>query len=429
MYKTRENYIYKWLLFLFWPFGVFLHSLKNIFDKKNQYFILAFSFLYGYSVFLFSGDILRYEQSFYEMINVNWNEYYYLITNRFLSSEVITQSGPYLATQPDYFALSLQFFVSRLTDNPRWFWAVVSLIYTFLTLHFFNIIYKETNWVKNSYSQRIFFIGLILIVPFFVGVTGVRFWPALFLFMAYAIKFSHKKKIRYLIIAASSILIHFSFILPVLLLIISFFLPKSRFLYKIIAVLSLILMSTNSTSASLSFIANFSSNMEESALTERTESYTDTEGLEHRYKKVSDSNWYVRYSANFVLYFFIFLGVIDVFGLFKFKENEFLYNTFPLFFIFLVLTMLTKDLGSISRFKYILYLLVLSRYSILIGLQPFDFRLKGISYLFLPILILFVIVSFRSGFYTVDPLLLVNNSILTFFIHSDISLSQLLIGH
>ncbi len=42
---------------------------------------------------------------------------------------------------------------------------------------------------------------------------------------------------------------------------------------------------------------------------------------------------------------------------------------------------------------------------------------------------LYIIVVFRAGFYTVDPLLLVNNSIFTFFMHSDISLSELLIGH
>ncbi len=426
---VSKNIVYRWFAFAVWPFGMFLYSLKNIFNKNNQHIILAFSFLYGYSVFLFSGDILGYEKSFHQMIDLNWNDYWYLVTTRFLSKEVITSTESLIHTQPDYFALSLQFFIGRFTDNPRWFWAVVSLIYTSFTLNFFNYIYSKTNWIQNSFSQKIFFIGLILIVPFYVGVTGVRFWTALFLFISYAVKFLHTKRVLYFIIASMSALIHFSFILPIFLLLLSFLLPMSRFIYKIIIMISLAIMFASSVSSSLSFIANLSSNMEESAITERTESYTDEDGLEHRYKKRSNTNWYVRYSANAVLYFFIFLGVIDVLGLFRYKENKFLYNTFPLIFVFLVLTMLTKDLGSISRFRYALYLLILSRYSVLIGLQPNDIRLNGLANFFVPILSLFVIVSLRTGFYYVDPLLLINNSILTFFVHNDISLSELLIGH
>ncbi len=429
MMEYKNSNFYSWVFFVLWPFGSFAMALKNVFFKHNQKIILAFSFLYGYSVFLSSGDILRYEQSFYDVILFDWDYYVYLIQNRHNMTEMDTYSNSAIIFQPDYFALSLQFFVSRFTENPRWFWALLSLIYTYLTLNFLNIFYQEVNWIKKFYLQKIFLIGLIMIVPFFVGVTGVRFWPALFLFTSYAILFLNTKRLKYLIIASLSILIHFSFLLPVALLVLVFFMPKSKYFYKLLVTVGLIYMLVGTISSSLGFISSVSSNMDETSVSNRSEAYSSEDFLAARNDKELQTNWYVRYNTNFVLYFFILIGVLDVLGFLKFKENNFLYNTYPLFLIFLILLMITKDLGSISRFRYVFYLLLLGRYLILIGLQPNNKKLKLIAICFMPILFLHIIVSFRSGFYTVDPLLLVNNSVLSFFMHSDISLSEFLIGH
>ena len=193
--------------------------------------------------------------------------------------------------------------------------------------------------------------------------------------------------------------------------------------------MSTLIFITSSVSSSLNTINKISSNFEETSINESISGYTDEDNLNQRKTAIDQANWYVRFNSQFVLYLFLIIGFFDVLGLFRFKENTFLENTYPLMVIFLALTLLTIDLGSIARFRYVFYLIILSRYTILAGLQPFDIKLKFVSLTFLPILSLYAIVSMRSGFYTVDPLLLINNAFTTFLIHSDISLSELLIGH
>lgn len=428
MNRSYKNFEYSLALFVIWPFGMFIYALKNYFSKNNQLIILAFSFLYGYSVFFDSGgDILRYKETYEDVTSFKWNDYFYLLTNAWSPDKNTNYVLNAATNKPDVFALSLSFIISRFTDNPRWFWAFLSLIYTFLVLNFINTIRKETHWINNSFTQRIFFVGLVFVVPFYVGVTGVRFWPALFIFTTYATLFSYQRKLKYLILAASSILFHYSFFVPFLLLILSFFIPRKQGIYKLLIIISVFIFISNSISSSLGIIKNLSSNFEETSIEEASSSYTDEENLNERVLNTQKTNWYVRLKTESILYFLLIIGILDVLGVFRFNENNFSKKMYPLMFIFLILTLLTKDLGSISRFRYVFYLLILSRYTILAGIQPL--KLKLISYIFLPILVLYIIVSFRAGFYTVEPTLLLNNMIAIFFTHSDVSLSEFLIGH
>ena len=431
MINHKENIVYSWVAFILFPFAMFIYAIKNFNKRNSQNLILAFSFLFGYSVFLYSGDILRYESAFIEIFSYTWDDYFYLLKGTLtLSTEKdVNYSINALTRTPDIFGLSLSFIISRFTDNPRWFWAFLSLIYTFLILKFFDKIYYETYWVKNSLVQKTFLVGLAFIVPFYVGVSGVRFWPALFLFTIYALKFSHHKKLKYLIFAAMSVLIHYSFIVPFMLLIISMLIPKKRIIYRILIIGGLFIFATSTITSSLNIIKNVSSKFEGTSIEDSTDSYTSEEVIEDKNDRVSNSNWYVSLRVDAMLYFLILLGVIDALGLFRFKENQFLRTTYPLVLTFLILTIVTMDLASISRFRYVFFLLILSRYVALVGLQPLNNSLKLISYLFLPILTLYIIVSLRAGFYFVDPILLISNSILTFFIHSDVSLSEFLVGH
>jgi hypothetical protein len=429
MSTLNQNNIYSWIGFLFVPFAMFLYALKHFFNKNSQLLILAFSFLYGYSVFLESGDITRYETTFYDVASYTWGDYYYLLTNFMSLNKELYYTVNTAISKPDLYSLSLNFIITRFTDNPRWFWAFVSLIYTAFAINFINAIAAETNWIKNLFSQRMFFIGLVLIVPFYYGITGVRFWPALFLFATYALKFLHSKKIKYLLIASLSILFHYTFLLPIILLIITIFIPNNRFFYRILILISLLIFSISSVSTSLGAVKNATTVFEETAIEESSSAYTDEEALIVRKERGLQTNWYVQFKNVSVFYFFLILGILDVFGVLRLKENNFLKATYPLLVAFLVLTLLTYGLGSIARFRFIYYILILSRFVILAGIQPFDNKLKFASFVLAPILILYTLVVFRAGFYTVDPLLLVNNSILTFFMHSDVSLSELLIGH
>lgn len=426
-YKERD--VYSWIIFLIWPFFMFVYSFKDFFHKNSQRIFLAFSFLYGYSVFISSGDITRYEDAFYHMRTLTWDQFFWLLTNFWTDKNDIYFELNLTASKPDIYALTSTFIVGRFTENPRWFWGIISVIYTYLILNFINTIANETNIYKNLFNQKVFLFGLILIIPFYYGITGVRFWPALFIYVTYALQYLSTKKNKFIFIAGLSIFFHYSFLLPFFLLIVTAFLPNNRSFYKMMVIGGIFISVVSSVSSSLTTVENITSVFEETAIDDSTSSYTDEGALEIKKEKFSNVNWYVQLRNSSVLYFLIILALFDVFGLFGFKENKFLITTYPLMVIFLTLTLLTIELGSLARFRFVFYILILSRYVILCGLQPNNKILNSIALFFVPFLTFYTIIVFRGGFYTVDPLLLINNAFLTFFINSDVSLSEFLVGH
>ena len=430
MNKSNENIKYAWVLFIIWPFGTFLYALNNIFSKNSQLIVLVFSFLFGYSVFFNSGgDILRFKDTFEVVTYYTWDDFIYLLTNPLDLNRHNLYELNSINSKPDIYALFLSFFISRFTDDPRWFWAFASAIYTFTVLNLFNSLKGEFCILKNNFSQNIFLIGLFLIVPFYVGVTGIRFWPALFIFTTYAIKFYNKRKLKYVLLTSLSMLFHYSFFFPFIIFLLFSIIPNNRLIHKVLLIIGIAFLSISSITTSLKLFNSVSSNFEETTIERSMESYGNEELVEQRNEISENKNWYVKFRS-FVVYFaLIFIAVLDIFGILKFKENNFSYKTFPLYLIFLLLSLFTNQLGSIGRFQYVFYLLFFSRFLILSGIQPNNNRFKWIAYVLLPVISLHAIVSFRAGFYYVEPTLLINNSIAIFFTHSDISLSEFLIGH
>ena len=67
--------------------------------------------------------------------------------------------------------------------------------------------------------------------------------------------------------------------------------------------------------------APLSSFFEETSLEESTSAYTNEEAVEERKERGVQLNWYVKLKNMSVFYFFIILGVLDVLGIFRFKER------------------------------------------------------------------------------------------------------------
>jgi hypothetical protein len=428
--KTSQDTKSLWLFFLIWPFGGFCFALKNVLNRNYHKIILAFSFLFGYSVYLYSGDIINYETSFHEVrTNYAWSDYFYLMTHVFSPDKLDHYIPNVVTRQPDVYAFSLQFFISRLTDNPRWFWAIVSVIYTAFFLTFITEIAKEVKWIDKNIAQKVFFIALLVVIPYYVGVTGVRFWTALFVFMIGAIRLVRNRQIKHLLYASLSILIHYSFFLPVAILIIYRLVRLRRDVRYVLVFGCMMFFVVSSTTSLLGFIENSLTFFSETTIEERISGYSDEEQLVGKQEKAAKANWYVKTRAEALLYFLLIITSLEAFGIIKFRNNEFLASMEPLIILFLCITLLTINLGSIGRFKNIFYLLSLSRYIILIGMMPLNHTLKLYSYILMPILLLWIIVTFRAGFYFTEPLLLVNNVFTTFVMHSEVSLSEFLVGH
>ena len=427
-----EKNRFKKLLFLFlvWPFLSFLTALNSLFSPSSQKIILLFSFMFGYTVYLYSGDILNYEESFKIVGQYSWEDYRYLITNLFSVDKFDKYSPNTVNTQPDPFAFTLQFLVSRFTDNPRWFWAIVSTFYTYTVLNLANFVYKE-NYFQYFKSSRntILWLCFFLVIPFYVGVTGVRYWPALFLFVFFLLNYLKKRTLFTLLLFFIPVLIHYSFFAPVAFVIGIKFIPNRLLIHKISVVISLFFFFTSSFTTIFSFLNEYLTYVEGSQLEERLSSYTNEDLLEQRQEKSSGTNWYVSLRGDLLFYFLIGVNVLNMFSFLKFKETNFTRNFYHFFIFFMCLALITYNLGSIGRLKNVFILLACLRFVSLCYQNYHNKQFKRVTTLFFIIILFNTIVNFRAGFYYVDPFLLIHNSFTFLFVESDLSLSELLIGH
>jgi hypothetical protein len=427
MIKSDKKY-YLFILFLIWPFGTLLLAIRKFTEEHYRFIILLFSILFGYSVYLFSGDILRYEQAFYEIITYEWGDYFHLLLNSFSADKLAGFSKNVVNTQPDVYALSLQFLTSRLTEDPRWFWAIVSLLYTYFFIQFLSEVIKETELVKTI-PQIIFISYLVLLIPYYYGVTGVRFWTAVFIFMLCVMRYIRYQDAKYIIIAAFTILVHYAFILPVGLLLFYRFIPSNRYVIAAMMIVSIGFFAASSNTQILTTIENNMGIFSGTAIEDRADSYTNQDILEAKQERGDERNWYVKLRGDSILFFLIILFPLEAMGVFGWKTNEFTRRLFPMILLFFCITLLTYNLGSIGRFKNIFYLLCLVNYSVLAGLNPKSRSLNLVAYFLAPLLLLHLLVTFRALFYWIDPLLIIGNPIVIYLFRSDESLSEFIVGH
>lgn len=116
----------------------------------------------------------------------------------------------------DVFCSTLQYVVSRFTENGHVFFFVLAVIYGFF--------YSRNIWyILNRISdQRIRWLWVMVAVFFLVcpiwNINGVRMWTALHVFVYGAMPYLLEGKKKPLVWSAASILIHHSFIFPIALL-------------------------------------------------------------------------------------------------------------------------------------------------------------------------------------------------------------------
>lgn len=415
-------------LSLLLPAVAFGMSVKHIWDKQYHKIILLFAFWLGYTVFFFGGDVVEYKNAFDITAKYDWSGYFYLLRNTFSDDKFILFPDNVVNSKPDMYALTLQFIITRFTDNERWFFGFASFIYVYLILKFKDEVLLFAG-VQPGKIWRFFFASLLLIVPFYVGITGVRFWAALFWFMLFTMKYLRTKRVYYILIAAVSITMHYTFMFPVGVLLIYRFLNISRAAMRVLVIASLAFFVLSTTAGLLGFANDAIEIFGDSSVKTVSSSYTDEENIEAKNTEAEAANWYVKARQTLITYGFFSIFLLEFAGVFRWKRNEYLDSWYSLYVLFFSISALTSNLGSLGRFSYIFYLLCLVRLLVLCALNPKNRYLHTIRLFMFPVMTIHVLVSLRAGFYFVDPLLLVGNPVVFFLVQSKTSLSEFIVGH
>lgn len=399
------------ILSIIYPLGGLIYSIQNMGKSGTRLCFVLFCLYFG-TVFIYhqQGTMLG-DGSDSERYAVKLKEAH---QNKELSVVNYVKDYNY-GGRIDIYAPVMIYTISRFTDNPHIFFAIVALIYGIFYSGFIWMIYRHANLNKTIISV-LFLLGLILVSPIW-KINGVRWWTALFMFCYGTAGFILEHKPALLLWSVLSVLIHFTFVYPLIVFFLFILLPKKKLLPYFIIFLSINIFNN----IDLSYFEHFIAALFPANLTDLTTGY-----LTFEYK--ADRNWF----ADSDKYAGIWLNVYLV-AVFYFKAGRDIQQNPMLQKIFIFSLMLQTlclfiniapwggrflNLGDIMLYSF--YCMAISDSNIFSNTVKY---LKPI----IPFLIFIILMQIKDGFYVVSFFnLFFGNFITALAINGDTSIMNII---
>uniref|UniRef100_UPI0025DC30AA EpsG family protein n=1 Tax=Flavobacterium sp. TaxID=239 RepID=UPI0025DC30AA len=363
--------------FIMFPFLGFINAIKNYRSSWAKPTIIAFVAFFGLSMVKSDTvDSARYIQNLEVMYDSNKD--YETIQN-----SLYTQEGG----QVDIYVILVTFIFSIFTDNGNILFLFFGLVFGYF---YANNIWSVLNQSKGKLSwEQYLLIACFSLVVGFWTVNGVRMWTAahVFFYGGFLYLFHNKKK--GLLIAATSILFHFSFVIPVVLLIAySLVRLNFRFLY-IFYIASFFIAELN-----VDFIRNMLETNLPDFLLPKVKTYFNEDYIEGYEKIGVAANWYILYYKKILTYFtVIFISILFFKGNLTSKTR----NLLGFSLLFLAIANILSLLPSGGRFLNVAFLFSLAT-SFIVVTNSKESIIGKSARLFSPLLVLFCIISIRLSF-------------------------------
>jgi len=358
-------------LIVIWPFGAFLYALFQYDKPESKFIFIFFTALFGYSLVAESSglDLYRVMQSLPAAAHLNFKD--------FNNSRV--EAGV------DIYRDMVTFLVSRFTSNAKWLMGIFGLISGYFYTRVISLFVTEQPG-RNIYK-------LLLIISFSCIISidqlsGVRMSLAAYVFFFGAIKVILKGDKRYLIVAASSVLIHFSFFSIVLLL---FAFPTLKKYPKIIFLI--LIISFVVPNLLKSYILQFSGFFGK-GIAARTEMYYNID-LKGAYGAIP--SWYVRYNIISMLIFCYLILFITFIRKKTIKYSDKANDLFYFSLIVLSFVNFTIEIPHFGyRFQYVFLMFSFYYFYKVYTENPGSTLILNLVWISVPFSLLQIVYSFRS---------------------------------
>ena len=191
----------KIVAFFFPLVGLYL-GLINFRTKYYRSLLYIVAFVFGYT-FVANNDALdsfRNIEYFYSVSKLNWNEFYKSYFTLFSSEQTLDLAKPTLA-----------FLASRLSQNHRFFYGIISVIFTYFQVNS-TLLVLGKNIIKPT-KQVLMLIIIFSIINPIVNINGFRFYTAVWIYFSAVLQRTSRLRVGILMIFAC--LFHVSFLAPV----------------------------------------------------------------------------------------------------------------------------------------------------------------------------------------------------------------------
>ena len=286
----KLNDILIFIASLVFPFGVLIFLKKKIIRYPK--IISLISAFYGYNFIIYSEELdsWHYKQDFFYWSTKSVNDIYMLLKNMYSLDSQVTDPLKDL----------LIFLVTRVTSDYRFVFAFFAYLITYFTIKNIKIVISELSFISNI--QKLLIVGFIIIIPVF-EINVPRMWIAAQIFIYGSLLIFKNKKLNGIVMITISLLTHFSFLYPLLILIFSL---VAKFRNKTLIV-GLILSCFISFGFIQDFILSFVSIFDGGVLTQKILGYTDTARVLDVLLEKENTSWFHVYKFNILNYLIIVL--------------------------------------------------------------------------------------------------------------------------
>lgn len=274
--KTRNSSWY--ILFFVWPFAVLIKSLTKLKNPHTKNIVWFFTAFFGLTFVIHSDglDAFRYAQEFERIASNN------------LSFSEIFKLQIFDGKSLDFYKTLMIFGVSRVSESFKVYFFFIALIYGyFYSRNFWSVV----SLIKGNLSEYQILLSYVFlfIIPF-QDFQFVRFTTAAHIFFFGSFPYLTGGGKQRIIWIFTSMLVHFSFFIPITIFLIHLLLPKKTTLFFIFYIISVFFVELN-----LASINNFLALNAPDILQDKVTAYGREEFAEEVAETFSAVNWYIRY--------------------------------------------------------------------------------------------------------------------------------------
>ena len=405
MHPLKNNLVF----FLLSPFLGFIQAFKYYKEDWAKNSVWLFVIFYGYT--MFRPEIMDSSRYVINLIN---------LYNRPMTWDIFV--GNFYtdgSDSADIYQPLIIFFLSRFTKDGNILFAVFGTVYGYFYSRNIWLVLELAKGTKIDRKLWVLIIAFICVLGFW-NLNGVRMWTAAHVFFYGAFQYLVHGKRKGIVVAISSVLIHFSFVLPIsiFLLFIVNRIPWRLLYFLFIGSFFISSLNVPAIRASLESVAP-------DFLLPRVNSYTSDEYVEVVTDLNDSANWYIKYYTNSLMWVLVILFTIIYFSKNKkLKDDKSFSNLFGFSLLILTIGNITSLLPSGGR-----YVLIAQLFGVAVLVYYYvrfdDLLYRNYLKLFAPLLYFFILVNFRISFDTISFMTVFSNPIFAALVDFPIPLINL----
>ncbi len=410
--KHERDYFEHLVIFFLNPILALIIAIKHFKLSSSRNITWFFVTFYGLTMIIGVGgnDSARYRDRFIERTRLDVNIF------SFIESLFDGTTNSIDIMQP-----TISYIVSCFTSNPHILFGVFGLIFGYFYSR--NIWYLLHIVQHRLNKQGVFLVAIFAVIIGFWSITGFRMWTAAHIFFYGTIMYLVEKKKRGFIFVFLSILFHFSFLFPAVILCVYLLIGNKLKYYFVFFVLTIFVSELDLNQAQKNML-----NFAPQVFHIKIESYTNSDYSENlKIEKETNRNWRYKFYPLAIKWSAVAF-LISIFWLTKKKEkklSKYLIDILSFTLLFGASTNIVSLLPSGGRFSSVFYLFVFFLTTIIIQGNYKNKIMQNSFYITAPFLAFYAIGEINVCLPNFGFSIL-TNPIVLFFYNSEVQLIDLI---